>query len=284
MRVLVLGSDGMLGHILTNYLQKNSDFQIFNLSKKNINNNQNHFICDINHKESFLKICDKIRPDLIINCIGVLIKKSKSSSKDAIYINAYFPNFLDEISKKNEFKLIHISTDCVFSGKTGNYSETSIKDSYDIYGLTKSLGEINSSNHLTIRTSIIGPELKKNGEGLFNWFINQSGKTKGYTNAIWSGVTTLELSKAILFSILNDITGIWNLSSEQPISKYDLLSKIKNQFNLHKIKLIKDDNLIINKSLISNRKISYIVPSYDGMINELFNYVSDNKNIYDIDL
>ena len=102
-----------------------------------------------------IKICKKVNPDIIINCVGILIKGSVNSIKNAIHVNSYFHIFLVEISNKLNFKVIHISTDCVFSGSTGNYSEDSIKDAKDTYGLTKSLGEINSSRHLTIRTSII---------------------------------------------------------------------------------------------------------------------------------
>jgi dTDP-4-dehydrorhamnose reductase len=284
MKILILGSDGMLGHLLSAFLSNNSDLNIFNLSRNNLNNSENHFQCDVMNTSSFLKIVEKLKPDVIINSIGILIKNSSISPKNAIYINAYFPNFLHEISNKFNFKLIHISTDCVFSGKKGSYSENSYKDAYDLYGLTKSLGEINSPNHLTIRTSIIGPEIKKNREGLFNWFLNQEGDTFGYSNALWTGITTYELSKAIYYCLLNDVNGLWNLSSSQKINKYDLLSKIKIKFNLEGINLIKDNNFIIDKSMISKRKINYIVPSYDIMIEELFEYIKSNRNKYNISI
>lgn len=282
MKILILGSDGMLGHLLSSFLTINTNFDVFNLSRNNINNSTNHFICDVTDEVSFIQIIDKLKPNVIINSIGILIKGSNISLKNTIYINSYFPNFLYELSEKYKFKLIHISTDCVFSGKDGNYSESSDKDAKDLYGLTKSLGEIISPEHLTIRTSIIGPEIKKNREGLFDWFINQDGDTLGFTNSIWTGVTTYELSKAINFSLLNDVNGLWNLCSNQKITKYDLLSQIKIKFNLNRVNLIKDNNFVSDKSLISKRKINYIVPSYETMIQELYDYIKVNQKKYNI--
>ena len=128
--------------------------------------------------------------------------------------------------------LIHISTDCVFSGNKGNYIETDYRDARDIYGLSKALGEIDNENDLTIRTSIIGPELKTNGEGLFHWFLSQKGNVYGYTDAIWGGVTTLEFAKAIDCAIEQRITGLINLTNKVPISKYELLKLSQKIFNI----------------------------------------------------
>ena len=120
-------------------------------------------------------------------------------------------------------KLIHISTDCVFSGRQGMYADNDFRDADDIYGRSKALGEIFSDKDLTIRTSIIGPELKRYGEGLFHWFMSQRERVNGYTKVFWSGVTTLELAKAIEYSLDNDVTGLFQLSNGVRISKYDLL-------------------------------------------------------------
>lgn len=279
MKILILGSDGMLGHILSRYLTENNSYKIYNLSRKNKSKVDNHYKCDIYNEKRFLEILHQVKPNIIINCIGVLIRDSNTSKKNAIYINAYFPNFLYEISTKFKFKIIHISTDCVFSGLTGKYTEQSIKDAKDTYGITKSIGEINSSNHLTIRCSIIGPEIKINSEGLFNWFLKQTGEISGYSRAIWSGLTTLELSKVILFAINHNIIGLWNVSSKEPISKYELLLKIKKKFS-KKIKIKKDSKVTIDKSMISIRNIEYLFPNYDQMIDELFNYYTLNKKTY----
>ena len=175
--------------------------------------------------------------------------------------------------------MIHISTDCVFSGTKGLYNEYSIKDAIDGYGITKSEGEIDAPGHLTIRTSIIGPDLKKR-----NWTFSvdheSKGEVKGFDNVKWTGVTTIELSKAIEFAILNSIDGIWNLTNESPISKYDLLNMLINAFNLSKVHLVKDFNNTSNKSLTSIRKINYQVPSYENMIIELKEYFDSNIDLY----
>ena len=278
-KVLVLGSTGMLGHMVHHFLDSTKTYDLYNLSYRNKLNSRT-IILDITNQKRFLKKIEEISPDIIINCVGILSKGSKENIKNAIYINSYFPHLLKETCKTTNSKLIHISTDCVFSGKSGNYSENSIKDALDIYGKTKSLGEFNDENHLCIRTSIIGPEIKEKGEGLMHWFFNQSGVVKGFKNVFWGGVTTLELSKTIHFSINNNISGLWNLTNGKSISKYDLLYKISSQFDLINIQLESNVEKFSNKSLSSIREINYKVPSYDEMLVDLAQYFQLNKNQY----
>ena len=269
----------MLGHVLYHYLESKGNFELYNLSYRN-NLNAETIIQDVTDSKELSKSIKSISPDIIINCIGILINGANHNPKNAIYLNAYFPHWLLDISNKLNSKLIHISTDCVFSGKTGNYTENSIKDALDIYGKTKSLGEFNDENHLCIRTSIIGPEIKEKGEGLMHWFFNQSGAVKGFKNVFWGGVTTLELSKAIYFSINENISGLWNLTNGKSISKYDLLAIISKQFDLRNIQLESNAEKSSDKSLSSTREINYEVPSYDKMLAELAHYFQVNKNQY----
>lgn len=279
MKILVLGSTGMLGHIVSHYFSKSDNYKLYSLSRKS-NNKINSFQCDVKDLSKLENIIKTIKPAVIINCIGLLITDTEKSIENAKYINSFFPKHLVELSKKYNYKVIHISTDCVFSGTKGLYNEYSIKDAIDGYGITKSKGEIDAPGHLTIRTSIIGPDLKKNGTGLFQWIMNQKGEVKGFDNVKWTGVTTIELSKAIEFAILNSIDGIWNLTNESPISKYDLLNMLINAFNLSKVHLVKDFNNTSNKSLTSIRKINYQVPSYENMIIELKEYFDSNIDLY----
>lgn len=278
-KCLILGSTGMLGHVLNGYLELNSKISLFNLSFRNKLNSRTK-ILDVSNFSLLEKFIEEIKPDFIINCVGVLIKGSNKNIKNAIQINAFFPHLLLELCDKLNCKLIHISTDCVFSGQDGGYNENSIKDAIDIYGKTKSLGEFNLENHLCVRTSIIGPELKEKGEGLFHWLLNQKGEIFGFKNVFWSGVTTLELSKAIEFSIENDVSGLWNLTNEVIISKHELLEKIINYFELNEIDLKPNSEKISNKSLKTIRDINYRVPNYDQMINELKNYIELNRALY----
>ena len=279
MKILVLGSTGMLGHIVSHYFSKSDNYKLYSLSRKS-NNKINSFQCDVKDLSKLENIIKTIKPAVIINCIGLLITDTEKSIENAKYINSFFPKHLVELSKNYNYKVIHISTDCVFSGTKGLYNEYSIKDAIDGYGITKSEGEIDAPGHLTIRTSIIGPDLKKNGTGLFQWIMNQKGEVKGFDNVKWTGVTTIELSKAIEFAILNSIDGIWNLTNESPISKYDLLNMLINAFNLSKVHLVKDFTNTSNKSLTSIRKINYQVPSYENMIIELKEYFDSNIDLY----
>lgn len=278
-KIIVLGSTGMLGHVLYNYLDSYSKYILFNVSfRKKLNSKTK--IIDVTNFDNLKEYILEIKPDFIVNCIGVLINGSKQNIKNAIYLNAYLPHLLNQLCNSMNSKLIHISTDCVFSGKTGGYDEYSIKDAIDDYGKTKSLGEFDSESGLCIRTSIIGPEIKSNGEGLLHWLFQQNGKVFGYNNVYWSGVTTLELSKAIRFSIENNINGIWNLTNCEPISKYDLLNKIINIFSLNNIELDKNFEKKSNKTLKSTRDINYKVSSYDSMIKEMFDNFKNNKILY----
>ncbi len=275
-KVLVLGSSGMMGHVLVDYLEKNSSFDIYNLSKK-IKLNSKTIIVDIENFENVREIINEISPNYIINAIGILVKDSELNIQKSILVNSLFPHYLRQISNKIGSKIIHLSTDCVFDGKKGNYDEQSPKNPLDIYGKTKDIGEIIDNDHLTIRTSIIGPELKKNGSGLFLWLTkNKNGQVKGFEKSIWSGLTTLELSKVILYLIENDFTGLIHISNP-PISKYDLINLINNEFNLN-IKIDKVDGLVSNKSLISSRNdFKFKIKSYEEMIKDLkFYYISNS--------
>ncbi len=278
-KILVIGSSGMMGHVLVDFLIKSSNYDIFNLSKS-LKINDDTIICDILDSNHFNQIIKEVSPDIIINAAGILISESKSNPINAILVNSCFPHKLVKIADKINSKIIHLSTDCVFDGSQGSYTENSKKTPIDIYGKTKDLGEIISKNHLTIRTSIIGPEIKKNGTGLFLWLQkNKNLELDGYTKSIWSGLTTLELSKAILYCINANLSGLIHVPSE-PISKYDLIDIINNEFNFN-IDLKKVDGVISNKSLKSVRKdFLFKVKSHKEMINDLRTYVESSNFNY----
>ena len=279
-RILILGSTGMLGHMLFFYLKKNKSFKIYNLSfRKKLN--PKSIICDIHNFSDLKKILKRIKPEIIINSIGILPQDPKFNKINSIFINSLFPQRLSEISKELNSKIIQISTDCVFDGKRGKYSENDIPNEIKTYGLTKILGEIKGTQHLTIRTSIIGPELKKEGKGLLHWVFNENGKIKGYNKAIWGGITTLELSKVIEYCVSYNISGLYHVTNGESISKYDLLNLIKREFKLSQIEIIKDSSIIYDRSLISERSdIKYKFSSYDKMISELNLFYSINKDLY----
>lgn len=264
----------MLGHIVLEKLYGKDVFEVFDITRKK-ENRLNNFECDVTNFNFLFKIIKDINPDYIINCIGVLIKGSIQDPSNAILINALLPHKLAQFSKAINAKLIHISTDCVFDGSKGSYIETDNKTAQDTYGLSKSLGEINDDKNLTLRTSIIGPELKKNGEGLFSWFIKQKGEVKGFTESIWGGVTTIVLAEAIINSIKENHTGLIHVTNGQPISKFDLLSIIKDKFELNNIDLKKVSGKKADKSL--STKFNYFnIQTYSKMISEMRNYCIKN--------
>ena len=211
--------------------------------------------------------------DIIINCIGVVKQLKEANDPElSIFTNSLFPHQLHNVCREINSKLIHISTDCVFSGRRGLYSENDEPDSSDLYGLSKLLGEINDPNSLTIRTSIIGHSINSN-HGLIDWFLKQNVKIKGFRKAIFSGLTTLELSKVILKYVLtnNSLNGIIHISNV-PISKFDLLNLVSRIYK-KSIIISPDDNLIIDRSLNSRKFIKqtgYIPPSWETMIEEMY--------------
>lgn len=282
MRLLILGATGMLGSKLF-LTGKNKLFEVFgtvrDIEKAKTFFDLDHFRSIIEFKDAndllnLESIVDKIKPDILINCIGIV--KQSSLSKDpieSITINSLLPHRLECMCSRIGSKLIHISTDCVFDGGLGNYNENDIPNAYDLYGRSKLLGEVSYGCGLTLRTSIIGHEISKNKNGLVDWFLSADQEVYGYSKAIFSGLTTLELSKFILDYLIpaNLTSGTYHISSD-PIDKYNLLSKINSTYKLDK-KIIPDDEVIIDRSLdSSNLKsiINYQTPSWDKMIGEMF--------------
>jgi dTDP-4-dehydrorhamnose reductase len=251
-RLLVLGSSGMLGSCIFKYFSKSNGTEVFGLQRKESNNSNIFLLKDILNQKELEKHLDRIKPTHIINCIGV-IKQSNDidNSMSTILINSYLPHYLYNISNNKKTRLIHFSTDCVFSGKRGKYSEEDFPDADDLYGRSKLLGEINKTNALTLRTSIIGHEINSKNS-LLEWFLSQKGSIKGYRKAIFSGLTTLEIASILDNFILdnNKLDGLYNLSSD-PIDKYSLLNIVKEIYEKD-IEINEDNSFIIDRSLDSS--------------------------------
>ena len=282
-KVLVLGNKGMLGHVLYETFQANDfseKYYVIGINRSDDNrDNKSHKldVLNFNELEQFIK---NKQPKYIVNCIGSLVEASINKPSLAIQTNSLLPHFLNEISEKYNFKLIHISTDCVFDGKKGMYKESDKKTETNYYGLTKNLGEIDNNRNLTIRTSIIGPELKSNPTGLFSWVISQKGNTiHGYSSAMWSGLTTIELAKFIIWSLNKNLTGIVHATNSIGISKYDLINLITETFDLN-IDLLKNKDYRSDKTLLNTKVDNYSFPSYITMVKEMKDWISLNKCIY----
>ena len=281
MKILVLGITGMLGHKAFSIFSQNPKYETFGTVRNpeditNYFKDSNNIFSNIDAliPESAFRLIDKIKPDIILNCIGVI--KQLKEAKDpilSIEINSLFPHKLARHIRNSQTRLIHISTDCVFSGETGNYKEVDNSDAKDLYGKSKYLGElINYDNCITLRTSIIGPELK--GKlSLLEWFLSQEKPVKGYTNAIYSGFTTHELINIIETYVIKKPTknGLYHLSSN-PISKFELLKKIaKNYAKKNEIEPFEDfkNNKSLNSDLFK-KDFGYIVKSWEQMISEMY--------------
>jgi dTDP-4-dehydrorhamnose reductase len=278
-RVLVLGSTGMLGHQLCNYLINNSDYTLFDIARTSKFRKETALI-DVRNERKLLDYIKDIRPDYIINCVGILISGSNKNIEEAIFINSYLPHMLARISDEIKSRLIHISTDCVFSGKKGSYIETDYRDGQGAYAQTKILGEVDDSKNLTLRTSVIGPEIRDYGEGLFHWFMNQENSVLGFTKAIWSGVTTIELAKVIKWSVDHHITGLYHVTNNSSINKYDLLNLFKKHTKKD-IYIKPFEGKFVDKSFIDTRLLlDCFIPSYDKMISDMVETIINNRSLY----
>jgi len=269
-KILIFGARGMLGHIAVQYLRQQGCYEVLPCVRNA--NKPDEIGLDVT---DFLQVKNTLlqyRPDIVLNCVGMLVRACSDRPDMAILINSYFPQFLAHLSRELVFKLVHISTDCVFSGKKGNYKDTDFRDGDTPYARTKTLGEIIDNHNLTIRTSIVGPELKANGTGLFHWFMQQHGEIKGYTHAFWSGVTTLELSKCIHAAIQQNLTGLYQLSMPEKISKYELLKIFQKIWKKDDVTVVPYDDYFCDKSMVISHDDSfkYTVPSdYETMLIEL---------------
>jgi dTDP-4-dehydrorhamnose reductase len=279
-KILLLGSAGMAGQVLKKELEKYSDqidlIDIARSSKISIPKIE----LDVTNFEELRKIIKNNGFDFIINCIGVLNNFAENNPDKAILINSYLPHYLEKITSETDTKIIHISTDCVFSGKRGLYNESDIKDGIGFYAQSKALGEIINNKDLTLRTSIIGPDLNENGIGLFKWLLKQSGSINGYTNAFWSGITTIQLARVIVDIVLgtNFPSGIIHLTNNHKISKFHLLSIIKEVFELNNIEIIGCDKYRVDKSIINTREdLKLIIPEYREMINDMITWMKINN-------
>jgi dTDP-4-dehydrorhamnose reductase len=280
----VLGSTGLIGNTLFNVLSKESTFDVFgsvrNISAiSNITLNENLVHIDAKDLINLNNKLIDLKPNVIINCIG-LTKHLKSGNQpiEAIKLNALFPHQLYEISQSIGARLIHISSDCVFSGKKGFYSEEDLQDAEDLYGRSKALGEISYQNSLTLRTSTIGHEINSR-HGLLEWFLSQKDRCKGYKNAIFSGLPTVVFAEIIRDYIIlnNNISGLYHIAAT-PIDKYELLKIIAKVYNKD-IKIEPDESVRINRSLDASKfhkMTGYISPDWQSLIESMHEF--NNKN------
>lgn len=271
MKIAIFGSNGMAGSMIKSYLQK-QNYQVVTLARGNSDIN-----VDVeNYMEVKNAVSKLIDCDFIINCIGLLVKDSNDRPDRAAIVNGWFPHFLEYSFNNTKTRVIHLSTDCVFDGQKGHYRENDVHTETNFYGRSKSYGEINNNKDITFRMSIIGPELKENGTGLFNFVVNnKSDSLSGFVDAYWNGVTTLQLAKCIVQYINNPvISGVYHLVNNDVFTnKYDLLCMINKVFNLNKTIKKTTGPKAVNKILLDTRQeVNFNIPDYNTQLRELKNY------------
>jgi len=288
-KIFVLGANGMLGHVLFTELSKQKKFEVYGtvlnlkgLAKwfpvdlvTNVKGN-----IDVNNFESVIRIFRALKPSIVLNCIG-LIKQLPSANDaiKAITLNALLPHRLAQLSQEIGARMIHFSTDCVFSGQKCNYNESDFSDAKDLYGRTKFLGEVNYPHTFTFRTSIIGHELASQN-GLVEWFLAQEKNVNGYTKVIYSGFPTVEIANILTNSVIPhpELHGVYHVSSD-PISKYELLKLIVEQYQ-KKINIIPYGKKVTDMSLDSTRfrqATGYTPPAWPELVKKMYEHYKSSK-------
>jgi dTDP-4-dehydrorhamnose reductase len=280
LRILILGGDGMLGHRLLMHLQDRHEtkvtlrrelaayerYGLFTLENS-------YWSVEAKDTERFLEVMGDFHPEAVVNAVGIV--KQRGTAKEAIpslEINALLPHRLAVLCRAVGARLVHLSTDCVFSGRKGNYTEGDVADAEDLYGRTKLLGEVTDAGCITLRTSIIGLELSRR-TGLIEWFLAQRGEIRGFTKAIYTGLTTAEMSHVIERVLVEHphLSGVWQVASE-PINKYDLLVRFSEVLGRDDVRIVPDDTVSIDRSLLPvafERATGYSAPGWNEMLKEL---------------
>jgi dTDP-4-dehydrorhamnose reductase len=280
LRILILGGDGMLGHRLLMHLQGNHEARVTlrrdlaAYERYGLFTPENSYTgVEARDTDRLLEVMAGFRPEAVVNAVGIV--KQRASAKEAIpslEINSLLPHRLSLVCGAAGARLVHVSTDCVFSGRRGNYTEEDVPDAEDLYGRTKLLGEVADAGCVTLRTSIIGLELSRK-ESLIEWFLAQKGEIRGFTNAIYTGLTTAEMSRVVERVLVEHqaLSGVWQVASE-PINKHDLLVRFSEVLGRDDVRIVPDDGVRIDRSLSPvafEKATGYSAPGWDEMLKEL---------------
>lgn len=274
-KILVLGGEGMLGHIVRLYFRENN----YDVRTTTLSDEGDYQFDALKNIQQLETILDDFKPNAVINCIGILNQVAEDNHALAVMLNSYLPHYADELCQDRSIKFIHVSTDCVFDGKKGEYTEADFKDATTFYGQSKALGEIAQGPNVTLRTSIIGPDRNERGIGLFQWFMNQKGKTNGFDKVIWTGVTTLQLAKVMEKVIKHNLSGLRHAVNNEKIDKCSLLGLINERFN-KKIIIVPKSDQVSNKSLVRTTDFDFKIPSYEVMIDEMADWIESHADLY----
>ncbi|MDY5532543.1 SDR family oxidoreductase [Butyricimonas virosa] len=279
MKFLILGCNGMAGHTIALYL-KEQGHDVCGFAKIK-SQYIDSIVGDARDSDFLKKIIVKGEYDSIINCIGILNQFAEQNKSLATFLNSYFPHFLAEITSELDTQVIHMSTDCVFSGKRGGYTEYDFRDGETFYDRSKALGELEDKKNVTLRNSIVGPDINPKGIGLLNWFLQQKGEVNGFTKAMWTGQTTLQLAKTMEIAAKERVCGLYNAVPNHSISKYELLVLFNHFLRGDSLKINPVEGINADKSLKRTKyEFNYLIPDYEVMIKELAEWMIDHKKMY----
>ena len=279
MNFFILGCNGMAGHIISMFLKEQGHSVLgFARSKSKY---VESIVGDAFDTELLRKIIIENEFDVVVNCIGMLNQFAEQDKASASFLNSYLPHFLAKITTDSVTQIIHISTDCVFSGKQGSYTEDAFCDGETFYDRSKALGELVDSKNLTLRNSIVGLDINPKGIGLLNWFMQQNGEINGFTKSIWTGQTTLQLAKTIEKAALEKAHGLYNAVPDHSISKYELVKLFNHYLRADTLKINPVEGLLADKSLIRTKyEFDYLIPNYEIMVAELAEWMINHKDMY----
>lgn len=280
MKILVLGCNGMAGHLISLYF-KEKGHEVVGFARQQSQLLDSTIIGDASDMALIKKVIEEGNYDAVINCIGLLNQFAENNKAMAVLLNGYLPHYLVELTKDTKTRIIHMSTDCVFAGNDGPYYEDTLPNGASFYDRSKAIGEFNNDKDLTFRNSIIGPDIKASGIGLFNWFMKQEGPIGGFTGAIWTGVTTYTLAKAMEAALNENLTGLYNLVNNTSINKFDLCSLFNKYFRAGEVEINPNDKLQLDKTLKCTRTdFSFHVPSYEQQIKDMREWVDAHPSLY----
>lgn len=268
MKLLILGSDGMVGHVIMLYLKEHGH-DVYGIGEHDPVLDDYHALKENIKRKNY---------NALINCTAIINQDAEADKVGAIKVNALLPRFLEAVTDGTPTVVVHRSTDCIFSGNKGKYGLEDWPDATSFYARSKFLGELDNEKDITIRTSLIGPEADENGSGLFNWFYNQKGDVNGFANAIWTGLTTVEFAREIELLLKNKKHGIFQLVPDYAISKYNLLLLFQKYYPGER-KINRVDNKRVDKSLVPVGG-GLQVPDYESMIAEMRRWTDEHKDIY----
>lgn len=278
MNIFVLGCNGMIGHLVALYFKEKG----YNVGGYDCTKGAfvPHTMGNLHDEARIRKAFEDSQPDAVINCTAIVNQEAEDNKAEAAYQNVYLPHLLEKWTERTSTVVVHRSTDCIFSGEKGQYTLNDTPDAKSFYARTKAVGELDNDKDITIRVSLIGPALTKEDGSLMNWYLQQNGNVRGYANAIWTGLTTLEYAKTIDRLLQQKAHGVFQAAPKSSISKYELLRLFEKHFpknrNIEKI-----ENKRVDKSLIPHwGEYDINVTEYEEQIVEMKEWINKHNWIY----